>query len=137
VMVGFPSETEEEYGDTLSLMEIMKPIEAFMYYYNVREGTPAEKMEEQIDEKVKTKRLERLIDEELKRVAIIKEEKLPFTANFIVTGIPRDDKDSYLARSEHNEMVSFVPKQVHNVGDFVKVECTLLKGNTYKGEERL
>lgn len=135
VMVGFPTETEEEYEETLSMMDIMAPIEAFMYYYNVREGTPAATMEGQIDEKVKAERLERLIDEELKRVSSIKEAKLPFTADFIVTGIPRDDKDSYLARSEHNEMVSFIPKGEHKPGDIVTVSCTLLKGNTYKGEE--
>ncbi len=135
VMVGFPTESVEEYEDTLSMMDIMAPIEAFMYYYNVREGTPAATMEGQIDEKVKTERLERLINEELKRVSVIKEAKLPFTADFIVTGIPRDDKDSYLARSEHNEMVSFIPKSLHVPGDVVTVKCTALKGNTYKGEE--
>lgn len=135
VMVGFPSETEEEYEDTLSLMEIMSPIEAFMYYYNVREGTPAEKMEEQIDEKEKLRRLEFLISEQLNRVSASKRQKLPFTSDFIITGTTRDDKDSYLARNEHNEMVSFLPKESHTLGDIVRISCTELKGNTYKGTE--
>jgi tRNA-N(6)-(isopentenyl)adenosine-37 thiotransferase enzyme MiaB len=135
VMVGFPSETEDEYLDTLSMMDIMNPLEAFMYYYNLREGTPAAKMEGQIDEKTKTERLERLINEQLSRTAVAKKARLPQTAKFIVTGIPRDDKDCYLARSEHNEMVSFIPKTAHKNGDVVMVECTALKGNTYNGKE--
>ena len=62
VMTGFPSETEEEYEDTLSAMEEMGCTEAFMYYFNPREGTRAAAMDGQIEESVIIKRLERLID---------------------------------------------------------------------------
>ena len=135
VIVGFPSETEEEYLDTLSMMEKMECTEAFMYYFNPREGTRAEKMEGQIEESVKIKRLERLINEQLERQKRIKNQSLPFETVGIVTTVTRDDSSRYLLRTEHNEYVSFLPKVSHKNGDIVYVKATELNGNTFRGEE--
>lgn len=135
VIVGFPSETEEEYLDTLSMMEKMECTEAFMYYFNPREGTRAEKMEGQIEESVKIKRLERLINEQLERQKRIKTQSLPFETVGIVTTVTRDDSSRYLLRTEHNEYVSFLPKVSHKNGDIVYVKATELNGNTFRGEE--
>ena len=135
VIVGFPSETEDEYLDTLSMMEIMGCTEAFMYYFNPREGTRAEKMDGQIEESVKIKRLERLINEQLERQKRIKSSFLPFEAVGIVTTVTRDDDKRYLLRTEHNEYVSFSPLKTHKSGDTVYVRATELNGNTYRGEE--
>ena len=135
VIVGFPSETEEEYLDTLSMMEKMECTEAFMYYFNPREGTRAEKMEGQIEESVKIKRLERLINEQLERQKRIKTQSLPFETVGIVTTVTRDDSSRYLLRTEHNEYVSFLPKVSHINGDIVYVKATELNGNTFRGEE--
>ena len=135
VIVGFPSETEEEYLETLSMMEIMNCTEAFMYYFNPREGTRAEKMEGQIEEGVKIKRLERLINEQIERQKRIKSAALPFDAVGIVTTVTRDDSSRYLLRTEHNEYVSFLPLKPHKNGDVVYVRATELNGNTFRGEE--
>ena len=157
VMTGFPTETDEEYEETLSLMEEMgcteafmyyfNPregtraasgcTEAFMYYFNPREGTRAASMDGQIEESVKIKRLERLIDEQIKRQAVIKEAMLPFTALAIVTGKSRDDEDRYLARGEHNDYFSFSSSVSHNPGDAVIIDAEELKGNTFRGKERV
>ena len=133
VMVGFPSETEAEYEETLSAMEAMGCTEAFMYYFNPREGTRAASMEGQLDEDVKVRRLERLIDEQISRQARIKSAMLPFTADVIVTGISRDDKDRYLGRGEHNDYFSFPSATPLEPGDVVKVDATELRGNTFRG----
>ncbi len=137
VMTGFPSETEEEYEDTLSAMEEMGCTEAFMYYFNPREGTRAAAMGGQIEESVRIKRLERLIDEQIKRQQAIKEKMLPFTALAIVTGISRDDSDRYLARGEHNDYFSFSSSVAHKPGDLVIIDSDELKGNTFRGRERV
>ena len=135
VMVGFPTETEEEYLDTLSLMEYMHPIEAFMYYYNLREGTVAAKMEGQLEDDVKIARLERLIDEQLKRCQKEKLTRKDMITRGVVTGVTRDDKDKYLARNDHNEMISFKPKNKVEIGSMVNLKCYDLKGNTYLADE--
>lgn len=135
VMVGFPTESEEEYEETLSMMDYVSPIEAYMYYYNVREGTPGAKMKEQIDDDEKIRRLERLIEEQLKRCAAVKEGRKEQTCIAIVTGLTRDDKSRYLARNEHNEMFSFKPLREHKSGDVVTLKGYELNGNTYLADE--
>ncbi|MGN0906221.1 MAG: tRNA (N6-isopentenyl adenosine(37)-C2)-methylthiotransferase MiaB [Bullifex sp.] len=135
VMVGFPSESEEEYLETLSLMDYMHPIEAFMYYWNLREGTAAAKMDGQLDEDVKIARLERLIAEQLSRSQKEKETRKKMLTRALVTGITRDDKDRYLAHNSHNEMISFRPKGIVKPGDMVNLQCYELKGNTYLADE--
>ena len=136
VMTGFPTETEEEYEDTLSAMEYLSPIEAFMYYYNLREGTPAARMEGQIEEEEKVRRLERLIDEQLKRASRIKETRVGLISRAVITGITRNDRNAFLARNEHNEMISFIPQDKRlKPGDMVTLETTSLNGNTYLGKE--
>lgn len=135
VMTGFPSETEAEFKETLSLMDYLAPIEAFMYYCNVREGTAAARMEGQLEEDVKVKRLEILIDEQLKRASIIKKRRVGQRSLAIVTGVTRDDKAALLARNAHNEMFSFHPLCARKNGDLVYVESYELKGNTYLARE--
>ena len=135
VMVGFPSETEEEYEETLSAMEALGCTEAFMYYFNPREGTKAFSMDGQIEESVKIKRLERLIDEQLGRQKRIKEAMLPFQARAIVTGRSRDDEDMYLARGEHNDYFVFSSSLTHKEGDVVMISAETLSGNTFRGCE--
>lgn len=135
VMTGFPTETEEEYEETLSMMEIMDCSEAFMYYFNPREGTRAAKMDGQIDEDIKIKRLERLIAEQIDRQKRDKEKLVPFKAMAIVTGTSRDDIDRYLARGEHNYYFSVKSNGSHKEGDIIFVEATEVCGNTFRGNE--
>ena len=137
VMVGFPGETEEEYEETLSAMEALGCTEAFMYYFNPREGTKAATMEGQLDEGVKVRRLERLISEQLERQRRIKERMLPFTARAIVTGESRDDGAMYLARGEHNDYFAFTPSSPHKAGDVVTIDASELSGNTFRGAEHV
>ena len=53
----------------------------------------------------------------------------------VVTGVTRDDKDKYLARNDHNEMISFKPKNKVEIGSMVNLKCYDLKGNTYLADE--
>ena len=135
VMTGFPTETEEEYEDTLSMMEIMGCTEAFMYYFNPREGTKAATMDGQLDDKTKIARLERLINEQLERAKRIKTARLPFECKVVVQGTTRDEKDHVLGRDEHNDMISFIPSPGVKAGDIIMVRATELNGNTYRGEQ--
>ena len=59
-IVGFPGETEEEFRDTLRLIEEVKFASAFFFKYSPRPGTPAAGMDEQLPEEVKVERLARL-----------------------------------------------------------------------------
>ena len=60
-IVGFPTETEEEFEDTMRLVKEVKFDGIFAFMYSPREGTVAAQMEGQIDEKVKRKRVNALL----------------------------------------------------------------------------
>ena len=60
-IVGFPSETEEEFNDTCDLVSKVKFDSIFAFMYSPREGTVASKMENQIDEKIKNERVNKLL----------------------------------------------------------------------------
>ena len=62
IIVGFPGETEEDFQETLSLLETVKYDSAFTFLYSIRKGTPAEKFEDQIPEAVKHERFNRMRD---------------------------------------------------------------------------
>lgn len=137
IMVGFPGETEEEFLDTMSAVEAVGCIEAYMYYWNPREGTRACSMEGQLSDKEKQQRLQRLIDWQLANAAKIKATRAHGVQKVLVTQVSRDDKSKMLGRNEHGEMVAFSTLAGSSVkpGDMVYVDFKLLNGNTYLGEQ--
>lgn len=137
IMVGFPGETEEEFLDTMSAVEAVGCIEAYMYYWNPREGTRACSMEGQLSDKEKQQRLQRLIDWQLANTAKIKATRAHGVQKVLVTQVSRDDKSKMLGRNEHGEMVAFSTLEGSSVkpGDMVYVDFKLLNGNTYLGEQ--
>ena len=137
VMVGFPGETEEEFQETLSAMEQVGYIEAYMYYWNPREGTRACGMEGQIPEDEKQKRLQRLIDWQLENAARLKARRVGGVQKVLVTQVSRDNRAQMLGRNEHGEMVAFDTLEGADVkpGDMVDVRFLYLNGNTYTGRQ--
>lgn len=63
IIVGFPGETEEDFEETLDLVRKVRYDSAFTFLYSIRTGTPAADMEEQIPDRIKHERFERLVDE--------------------------------------------------------------------------
>ena len=61
VIVGFPGETEEEFMETYNFIKKHKFSELHVFPYSKRTGTPAARMEDQVDEEVKNERVHRLI----------------------------------------------------------------------------
>ena len=137
VMVGFPSETEEEFQETISAMADVGYIEAYMYYWNPREGTRACSMDGQMPESEKQQRLQKLIDWQLENASRIKRNRAHGVQKVLVTQVSRDDEKKMLGRNEHNEMVAFdVLDGVEvKIGDMVDVSFTALNGNTYLGRQ--
>ena len=137
VMVGFPSETEEEFRETISAMADVGYIEAYMYYWNPREGTRACSMDGQMPESEKQQRLQKLIDWQLENASRIKRNRAHGVQKVLVTQVSRDDEKKMLGRNEHNEMVAFdvLDGAEVKIGDMVDVSFTALNGNTYLGRQ--
>ena len=138
VMVGFPGETDEEFRQTLSAMDLAGYIEAYMYYWNPREGTRACSMEGQMPESDKQKRLQILIDHQLEAAAKIKAGRTGTVQEVLVLSVSRDNPSQMLGRNEHNEMVAFTPAEGSEKpapGSIVNVQFLLLNGNTFVGKQ--
>jgi len=132
IMMGFPTETEEDVELTLDLMKQVKYESAMMYFYNPREGTPAAKME-QIPECTRKERLQRVIDLQLEHTHEQMIKRIGKTVKVLVEGVSRDNKEELLGQIEQHEKVCFkAPKNL--IGSFVQVKITELSGNTYRGE---
>jgi tRNA-2-methylthio-N6-dimethylallyladenosine synthase len=132
IMLGFPGETEEDFAEVISLMHTVRYENAFMYYYNPREGTPACTMTDQIPLEVKKERLQRVIDLQLKITSEEMQKRVGSTAKVLVESISRDDKEEVLGKTAQDERVAFSGRK-SLIGTFVTVHITELNGQTFKG----
>ncbi len=132
LMMGFPGETEEDVEQTLDLMNQVKYESAMMYFYNPREGTPAAKME-QIPEKTRKERLQKIIDLQLEHTHEQMSKRVGQTVKVLVESVSRDNKEELLGQTEQHEKIAF--KATPNlIGSFVLIQIVSLKGNTFRGE---
>jgi len=127
MITGFPTETEEDHQDTLSLMEHVRYDFGFMFAYSERPGTlAARKLEDDIPEEVKKRRLSEIIAVQGK---ISLERTQRFVGQTVEVLIEKTSKRSDLewsGRNSQNTTVVF-PKENYKVGDFVEVyieDCT-------------
>jgi tRNA-2-methylthio-N6-dimethylallyladenosine synthase len=132
IMVGFPGETEEDFDEVLSLMNIIMYENAFMYYYNLRDGTPASIRTDQITTEVKKERLQKVIDLQLEITRKQMEKRVNQNITVLVEGVSRDNKFEVLARTPQDERVVFEASD-NLIGKFVQVKLDKLVGNTFKG----
>lgn len=131
IMMGFPTETEEDVELTLDLMNQVRFETACMYYYNPREGTPAAKME-QIPEEVRKARLQRVIDLQLIHTDEQMKKRIGQTVKVLVESVTRDNSEELLGKTAQDEKVSFKANK-SLIGKFIYVTITELNGHTFKG----
>lgn len=121
IMTGFCDETEEDHQQTLSLMEKAAYDFAYMFKYSERPGTKAaRRMEDNVPEEVKKRRLNEIIDLQNSLSAKSKELAVGHTYSVLVEGISKKSADEYYGRNSQNQVVVF-PKGNAQPGDFVKV----------------
>ena len=132
-MVGFPSETKSEFNDTLLFVKEVGPIDAFMYYWNKREGTKAAEITTGIiSEEQKVQRLETLIAFQRANAVKIKQGRIGMVRKVCVSHISRNNKNEWFGfDTETLESVVFDCTNCTR-GDIYSVRLESLNGNTYK-----
>ncbi len=131
IMVGFPTESEEDFNDTVSLVEEVKFAGAFTFVYSPRSGTPAAKMAGQIPEEVSKKRIMKLID---LQNGINREQSKSYVGKeieILCEGFD-DKKNKFLGRDTYGRMAYFDGKDL--MGKFVNVKITEAGGISLLGE---
>ena len=131
IIVGFPGETEEDFRDTLDVVEKCDFDTAFTFIYSKRSGTPAAKMENQIPEDVVKDRFDRLLSlvQEKGRQA---SSRFQGTVQEILVEEESKEKGIYTGRTEYNLLVHF-PGCRDLLGKYVKVRLDTCKGFYYFG----
>lgn len=132
IIVGFPTETENDFLDTVNLVEKVKFDGAFTFVYSKREGTKAAVMDGQIDPETQKDRIMRLIDvqNELNR-----KESLTYVGKTVEILVEDFDekKNSYMGRDERGKMAYFSCDE-NVIGKFVNVKITSAGGMSLIGE---
>lgn len=134
MIIGFPTETEEDHQDTLSLMEYVKYGFGYMYKYSERPGTlAARKLEDDVPEEIKSRRLTEVVNLQQKHSAFRTESFLGKTVTVLIEKESKKNADEWSGRTEHNNVAVF-PKENYKPGDFVKVKVTDCTTATLIGE---
>lgn len=121
IIVGFPGETEEDFEETLNVIKEVKFDLAYTFIYSKRVGTPAAQMETQVDEGVKKRRFDRLLDTIYKIMDENGEAYVGNVEEVLVEGVSKTDADVLTGRTRTNRIVNFTGDQ-SLIGNLVIVE---------------
>ncbi|MBQ3252784.1 MAG: tRNA (N6-isopentenyl adenosine(37)-C2)-methylthiotransferase MiaB [Oscillospiraceae bacterium] len=120
VIVGFPGETEEEFEETLSLIETVRYDALFTFIFSPRQGTPAASMDDPTPKEEKNRRFDRLCALQNSISEQIHEAYVGKTVRCLVDGT---DKDLLTARTEGGRLVRF-PGDPAWIGQFMDIKIT-------------
>ena len=125
IIVGFPGETEEDFQETLRVVEASRFASAYTFQYSIRPGTPAATMADQVPKEVVQERYERLAALQ-DRITREENEKLVGTTVEVLVGAEKGRKgDRWSGRSEDSRLVHFdLGAEAPRPGDIVTVRIT-------------
>lgn len=119
IICGFCGETEEDFLETLAVMEEVPFDSAFMFKYSNRPGTLAsKKMADDVPEEVKLERLARMIDLQQKLSLESNLRDVGKTFEVLIEGFSKKSRDQYYGRTSQNKVLVF-DKKDHRIGDYV------------------
>ncbi|MEC3905564.1 tRNA (N6-isopentenyl adenosine(37)-C2)-methylthiotransferase MiaB [Tamlana sp. 2201CG12-4] len=134
MIIGFPTETEEDFQDTVSLMEYVKYHFGYMFTYSERPGTMAGRnMEDDIPEATKKRRLAEIVELQQKHSAIRTKEHLNTIVEVLIEKTSKKSDTHWSGRTPQNTVVVF-PKARYKIGDFVNVKTTDCTSATLIGD---
>ena len=133
IIVGFPGETEEQFLDTLSIVQEVGYDSAFTFIYSPRTGTVAANMPDQIPEDVATDRIKRLIaaQEEGQRKAMTR--FIGMEEEVLVEGLSRRSDKQVSGHGRHGVGIT-LPGTEEDIGKIIRVRVTAMKNNTLVAE---
>ena len=133
IMVGFPGETEEDFLDTLDLIEKVRYDSAFTFLYSPRKGTPAAEEEDQIPEETKHERFNRMV-ELINTISAEKNAAMEGRIeDVLVEGASKNSADALSGRTDGFKLVNFRGDR-SLIGQIVPVRITSGKTFSLEGE---
>ncbi len=123
IIVGFPGETEEEFEDTLKLVEAVNFDSAFTFMYSKKKGTPAAEYDDQIPEEIKHDRFDRLVETVNRCAADRNARFVGQITPVLVEGVSKSDEGCVTGRNPQNKIVNF-PGDASLTGTIVNVKIS-------------
>ncbi|MEI6696188.1 MAG: tRNA (N6-isopentenyl adenosine(37)-C2)-methylthiotransferase MiaB [Bacteroidota bacterium] len=134
IIAGFCAETDENHQDTISLMKWVGFDYAYMFKYSERPDTVAAKrLKDDIAEEIKSKRLEEIIDLQMKLALESNQRDIGKTFKVLIDNVSKRSKLKLSGRNSQNKVV-VLPKENFNIGDYVNIQITDCTAATLMGE---
>jgi tRNA-2-methylthio-N6-dimethylallyladenosine synthase len=135
IIVGFPGEAEEDFEETLEVVEEVGFDSAFTFIFSPRRGTAAAELDGMVPHAVKRERMERLVPLVQRRATERAQRFVGRTMEVLVEGPSRNDPSRLRGRISHNKTVNF--DGVAAPGEMTEVEIESATSTTLAGTERL
>jgi len=132
-IIGFPGETDEDFEQTMTLIEDVGFDHSFSFIYSQRPGTPAADFPDDVQPAVKKARLARLQQRIGAMAAAISQEMVGNIERILVEKVSRKRDDQLSGRTENNRVVNF-DASPELIGQFVDVRITEALPNSLRGE---
>lgn len=132
-IIGFPGETEDDFMDTMKLIDEIGFDTSFSFVYSSRPGTPAANLEDDTPEAVKKQRLKILQDRIAQNAQSISRRMVGRQEVVLVTGVSKKDPGELQARTENNRVVNFKCDDHSMIGKFLRVEIVDAYPNSLRG----
>jgi tRNA-2-methylthio-N6-dimethylallyladenosine synthase len=133
IIVGFPGETEDDFRETMEVVEEVGYDSAFTFVYSPRAGTDAAAMPDQVPDDVKRDRIERLVELVQRLAAARNEERIGRVEEVLVEGPSRTDPALVRGRTRRNTTVNFAGAAAP--GDLVDVLIERATSTTLAGSQ--
>ena len=133
IIVGFPGETNKDFNDTINVMEEVRFDSAFTFKYSARKGTKASEYDDHINEKIKQKRLQRIIDLQKSHTIYRNQNYVGRIENVLIEKESKRKNSKWAGRTESNKWVIFDKKEA-NIKDIVPVLITNSRDITLHGK---
>jgi tRNA-2-methylthio-N6-dimethylallyladenosine synthase len=132
-IVGFPDETDEDFAQTMKLIEDLGFDHSYSFIYSARPGTPAAAMSDTTTDLIKKHRLGILQSVISSNAAAISQQMIGSIQSVLVDGVSRKSETQVSGRTENNRVVNFTGDK-ELIGQFVDVEITEARTNSLQGE---
>jgi len=133
IIVGFPGETENDFNDTLEVVNTCKFDSAFTFIFSPRIGTPAAKMNDDISKEEKEERLQRLNELINKYSKEANDKYLDKVVPVLIEGISEKDENMLFGYTDTMKLVN-IKGNKENIGKIVDVKITDIKTWNMYGE---
>lgn len=131
-IIGFPGETDQDFEDTMQLIETIGYDQSFSFIYSARPGTPASDLADDVPMDVKRARLQRLQKRIVEMAVAISESMVGTVQTVLVDRPARKDQNQISGRTENNRVVNFDGEHAL-IGQFVDVLITEALPNSLRG----